>query len=151
MIHTHTHTYTQTHTHTHTHTEVHTHAKHHSSSVPTSSLMISADSSQTRICEDWGSVAGGRRARFVMRRPYYCSLDRRRLVLRMTGRMLTFSDSYVFPVADFSQSDSNWLSAFLADECELSRSDASCCCDWQSIPTCARCAVYSDISYKAIH
>ena len=70
-------------------------------------------------------LVGGCRDQFLMRTPYP-TLDRRRFGMRMVAMLLALSASSVFPLRLYA---SNSQLAFLTDECQLSRFEASCCHD----------------------
>ena len=93
-------------------------------------ITVMVQSSQTRI---WGKVnsctlAGGSRLHFLIRTSH-CTLDRRRFGLRMMGMLLALSASCVFFLCGFTPLCSKLQLAFLTDELQLSRSEASCCHD----------------------
>ena len=69
---------------------------------------------------------GGCRVGFLMRTPYY-TLDRRRFGMRMIGMLLALSASCFISLSASCFSASNLKPAFLTDERQLSRSEASCC------------------------
>ena len=103
-------------------------------------MMIMNDSSQTTIFWMVGGqfllLIGGCRLWFLMHRPY-CTLDRQCFGLRMR---MTGIHSFCFLCLSFAVSCLSSLNlqlAFLSDECWLSQSEASCCCDWWLISTCA--------------
>ena len=70
------------------------------------------------------TLVGGCRDRFLMRTPYR-TLDRRRFGMKMLGMLLTFC-LLRFSFASLCLSASNSQLAFLTDERQLSRSEASC-------------------------
>ena len=73
------------------------------------------------------TLAGGCRDRFLMH-TLYCTLDRRRFGLRVVGVLLALC-LLCFSFAASHLSVSNLQLAFLTDERQLSRSEASCCHD----------------------
>ena len=90
-----------------------------------------AHSSQTRIV---GKVDGQcLHALWWLERPFlhvhpYRILDRRRFRMRMVGMLLALSAACVFPLWLYASLPQTQL-AFLADERQLSQSEASCCRD----------------------
>ena len=61
-------------------------------------------------------LIGGCRVWFLMRRPY-CTLDRWKFGLRMTGMLHALSASCVFPLRLHASASNLWL-ALLTDECQ---------------------------------
>ena len=98
-----------------------------------------ADSARTTMRKSRGSSScmpfTGCTVRFLLRRPN-CTLLRRRLGLRMIGRLLAPSASCVFPY--LSASNLLYL-ACLTEEGQLSRSRAFRCQDWWLIRAVASC------------
>ena len=90
-----------------------------------------------RLMVSSGILAGGCRDQFLMRTPFR-ALDRSRFGMRMVGILLALSASCVFPLRLHASLPRTYM-AFLTDERQLSRSEASCCHDGWLIPACASC------------
>ena len=72
-------------------------------------------------------LVGGCRVRFLKRAPC-CTVDRRRCALRMIGMLHALAACCVFPLRLHASLPPTYV-PFLTDERQLSRSEASCCCD----------------------
>ena len=84
-------------------------------------MMITADSSQTRIWDGWWSVLACLPVAvvyFFMHIPY-CSLDRWRFGPRMVGRMLALSASFIFPLQLYASLPQtyDWLFSLMSTIC----------------------------------
>ena len=82
-------------------------------------------------------LVGGCRDKFFMHTPYR-TLDRWGYGMRMVGMLHALSASCVFPLRLYA-SGLKLKTGFLADERQLSRSEASCCHDWWLILARASC------------
>ena len=90
------------------------------------------------ITVDSCTPVGGCRVRFLMCWSC-CTFCKRKLQMRMVGRLLALSAFYIFPLQLDSLSVSVFGLAVLSEECQQLCSEASCCHDWRSIHTWTNC------------